>query len=145
MLLPRTRILTFAYANTMHACASAAMHRLEVSSANQHAHKQRQFLLQIRCMAGVSFASWWWRVVVTVLLSVGLMHYNTALPCCVKSVQAHGKHGGFLSSMGLSTLLKGYLWGFMWTFSFWWLITHCNDRIVLLFVLDVKRAAQTWC
>lgn len=29
---------------------------------------------------------WWWRVVVTVLLSVGLMHYNTALPCCVNSL-----------------------------------------------------------
>lgn len=29
---------------------------------------------------------WWWWVVVTVLLSVGLMHYNTVLPCCVNSL-----------------------------------------------------------
>ena len=29
---------------------------------------------------------WWWRVLVTVLLSVGLMHYNTVLPCCVNSL-----------------------------------------------------------
>lgn len=29
---------------------------------------------------------WWWRAVVTVRLSVGLMHYNTALPCCVNSL-----------------------------------------------------------
>lgn len=29
---------------------------------------------------------WWWRAVLTVRLSVGLMHYNAPLPCCVNSL-----------------------------------------------------------
>lgn len=67
MLWRRTRIHT----NTAHG-------RTWMHSGSTHTHvcpKDNAWL--------VFCSYWWWRVVVTVLLSTGLMHYNTALPCCL--------------------------------------------------------------
>lgn len=78
----RTRIHTFIHANT----ARARTHKRMGVSALLHTHTFSFFFCP-KDNAWLVFCScWWWRVVVTVLLSVGLMHYNTVLPCCVNSL-----------------------------------------------------------
>lgn len=60
-------------------------HTLDVHTS-KHTYALHTFHFCPKDNAWLVFCSCgWWRVGVTVLLSVRLMHYNTVLPCCVKS------------------------------------------------------------
>lgn len=82
----RTHIHTF-ITRKHSTCAHTQMHGHKCTPAHCTLANTHAFFFCPKDNAWLVFCScWWWRVVVTVLLSVGLMHYNTVLPCCVNSL-----------------------------------------------------------
>lgn len=83
----RTHIHTFKHANTVHVRTHNNTDINVLLACLNTAPSQTHTFVCPKDNAWLVFCScWWWRVVVTVLLSVGLMHYNTVLPCCVNSL-----------------------------------------------------------
>lgn len=99
---------------------------------------QRHTLFCPKDNARLVFCScWWWRVVVTVLLSVGLMHYNTVLPCCVNSLSLliENMEASHLAvHFSITTPVLFHLWSFQRTFPLCRPVIHFDNTVAFSFV-----------